>query len=339
MDGIFDNHDYGLDPWGIHGKGAPTVLEEDQRAEVQQRCGNEIIYLQDSSCTLAGITFYGSPWNDCTQMAFGMHRADTDAKWRAIPNSTDVLVTHMPPRGVLDLAWDKSAPKGKCGLCGKTHPYYAHWGDNSLLHAVHERSIPLHCFGHVHDAAGVMQQKETTFSNASMDMRHTPNVIRISVSASRPTTIALPKYHPSAHVVHKSDKPPAPVSCHVVNAASGWVLSARQGSGMACCACAKSKGDAAQQWRFTGTTLSSCGATDKGQRLVLDVDAQSPTNVIGWVSRGTVNQQWVYDEKTRQLVNKLHNHVLGADHERVYMAPANASDKRQQWTIEPAADF
>ena len=84
-----------------------------------------------------------------------------------IPNHTDVLITHTPPFGILDLP--RSGRNVGC-------PY--------LRSIVSEIAPRLHCFGHVHASAGRSVQEKTTFVNASVIdsnyfVCHTPIVIDI----------------------------------------------------------------------------------------------------------------------------------------------------------------
>ena len=63
-----------------------------------------ITYLDDSGATIAGLKFWGSPvqwrFND---WAFNRERgADLQRHWDMIPADTEVLVTHAPPKGILD---------------------------------------------------------------------------------------------------------------------------------------------------------------------------------------------------------------------------------------------
>jgi len=57
-------------------------------------------------------------------------------KWRNIPEGIDILVTHMPPLSVLDLAWARHRRAGVCRICGNEHEQYRHWGCPNLLETV-----------------------------------------------------------------------------------------------------------------------------------------------------------------------------------------------------------
>jgi Icc-related predicted phosphoesterase len=67
----------------------------------------EAIYLMDSSATIAGIKFYGAPWTPrFGPWAFMLPRDGQELtdKWAMIPTDADVVITHGPPHGVMDMA-------------------------------------------------------------------------------------------------------------------------------------------------------------------------------------------------------------------------------------------
>uniref|UniRef100_A0AC34QEX5 Calcineurin-like phosphoesterase domain-containing protein n=1 Tax=Panagrolaimus sp. JU765 TaxID=591449 RepID=A0AC34QEX5_9BILA len=70
--------------------------------------------------------------------------------WKKIPDDVDVLLTHTPPLGHLDL------------FCGER------WGCADLLEAVEKRVKPkYHVFGHVHENPGCTTNGTTVFVNAA----------------------------------------------------------------------------------------------------------------------------------------------------------------------------
>lgn len=81
------------------------AFSELSRGEIQRRLSN-CVYLQDSSVVLEGLVFYGSPWTNSVRMGFSMSSKRLDDVWARIPEDTDVLLTHMPPFQVLDLAYE-----------------------------------------------------------------------------------------------------------------------------------------------------------------------------------------------------------------------------------------
>lgn len=63
-------------------------------------------YLQDSSVKVDGLLVYGTPW---TFSRLSPATAFTDTQptlkpkhWKRIPDNTDILVTHSPPKNILD---------------------------------------------------------------------------------------------------------------------------------------------------------------------------------------------------------------------------------------------
>lgn len=99
----------------------------------------EVIYLQDSGIELEGIKFYGTPWVPWFhQWAFMKFEDELKAHWDAIPEDTDVLITHCPPYDILDM---ESEPR-RCGSL-------------TLADRVKQlKNLKHHVFGHIHEAYG-----------------------------------------------------------------------------------------------------------------------------------------------------------------------------------------
>jgi predicted phosphohydrolase len=113
-----------------------------------------ITYLQDEQVEIAGIRFYGSPWQpEFNQWAFNLPRRGhaIRAVWARVPQGTDVLITHGPPHGILDQ------------VRGGTH-----LGCEALAERVAAVKPRIHVFGHIHDGFGVVQSTSTLFINASL---------------------------------------------------------------------------------------------------------------------------------------------------------------------------
>lgn len=127
------------------------AFEDD--AEAARSCITAATYLQDEGTTIGGVRFWGSPWQPWFfDWAFNLKTpAELAAVWARIPDNTDVLITHGPPRGILD-----TTSTGK------------HAGCAELLREVEERVRPkVHAFGHIHEAHGVVERGGTAFVNAS----------------------------------------------------------------------------------------------------------------------------------------------------------------------------
>ena len=100
--------------------------------------------------------------------------AQIESHWNLIPESTDVLITHGPPFGILDEVIRRDG-----GL--------EHVGCHSLLSRVRSIAPSYHLFGHIHEGRGRVEENGISFCNVStMDERyrilHSPVVIDISES-------------------------------------------------------------------------------------------------------------------------------------------------------------
>lgn len=106
-------------------------------------------------------------------MAFSASRDRLKMKWKKIPRDTDILISHLPPYGVMDLAWvgERRAKKDPCALCHRVHTAHNHWGCENLLSTVLKEVRPkVHLFGHVHDAPGHQVIDGVTFINAACEV-------------------------------------------------------------------------------------------------------------------------------------------------------------------------
>ena len=126
------------------------------------------IYLQDQRHTHDGVVFYGAPWTPFLS-THAFYASDTDLydRWSRIPEDTDVLVTHTPPFSILD-----QSSRGM--VLGCKH----------LANAIERVTPTIHCFGHVHAGAGLLDTGTTVFVNASsvnsdLDLIQEPVVVEI----------------------------------------------------------------------------------------------------------------------------------------------------------------
>jgi len=123
------------------------------RAALLEACGDSVTYLEDEAVVVQGVRVYGSPWQpEFSNWAFGLPRGPALAhKWAAIPDDTDVLLTHGPPLG----RGDRCSGGNRAGCA-------------DLLGAVQGRVRPQFCvFGHIHEGYGVTFDGVTHFVNAA----------------------------------------------------------------------------------------------------------------------------------------------------------------------------
>lgn len=110
--------------------------------------------LNDSGFEFDGVKIWGSPITPWFHdFAFNRHRGmRIRPHWDMIPDDTNILVTHGPPMGILDLT---------------SRGIYA--GCQDLLERIKQlKQLKLHLFGHIHEAHGIVTDEGMTYSNASM---------------------------------------------------------------------------------------------------------------------------------------------------------------------------
>ena len=128
-------------------------FEKAKAKEIAQLIPDEVIYLKDSGIEINGIHIWGSPVTPWYfNWAFNMHRgAPLKKHWEQIPANTDILITHGPPAGYLDMVINEQ-----------------HVGCKDLLNRVLEIKPKVHVFGHIHEAYGDIKRKGIHFINASV---------------------------------------------------------------------------------------------------------------------------------------------------------------------------
>ena len=123
----------------------------------------DIIYLENESIEIEGLKIWGSPITPTFgEWSFMKARDKTHFVWDTIPDDTDILVVHGPPKGVRDLTYNR---ENKLEMCG----------DKALATAVMRVKPKLVLFGHIHNFKDIENQgvstyhrlPKTTFSNAS----------------------------------------------------------------------------------------------------------------------------------------------------------------------------
>jgi len=127
-----------------------------QAPELAREALSNATYLQDSGSEIDGIRFWGSPWTPTfMDWAFMLERGEPlHEKWQQIPRTTDVLITHGPPRGIGDLV----AMGFRCQNVGCVN----------LLDRIQELSLKAHIFGHIHEGYGEYSVGNTRLINASI---------------------------------------------------------------------------------------------------------------------------------------------------------------------------
>lgn len=167
------NHDFFLyhmwkQMWSQGGVSPQEYIEHATEAD-NVRC------VIDAGVTIDSVNFYLSPWQPWFyDFAFNAQRGpDIKQYWDKIPTGVDVLVTHGPPKNILD--W-----------VGRDRV-----GCQDLADAVKRTQPRAHIFGHIHSPGGmsvkgvsVNECKGTTFYNAALvddtyQLAHEPHIINL----------------------------------------------------------------------------------------------------------------------------------------------------------------
>lgn len=112
-------------------------------------------YLQDSGTTWEGLRIWGTPWQPWFfDWAFNGYPEKLQKQWALIPNDTDILLVHGPPRGYGDGVPEEDGVR----LCGC--PY--------LLETIKRIGPRLVVFGHIHEGRGEWQLGPTKLANVTL---------------------------------------------------------------------------------------------------------------------------------------------------------------------------
>lgn len=141
-----------------------------------------ITFLNDAEVVVDGVKFWGSPITPWFHnWAFNRYPEDIEPHWLLMPDDVNVLITHGPPRDILD-----GVPEYDRVLIGYDNhyrPQYTkkflserHVGCPKLLERIKElKQLKLHVFGHIHEGYGQIEKDGVKFVNAShMDDDYKP---------------------------------------------------------------------------------------------------------------------------------------------------------------------
>src|SRR5258708_23902017 len=151
---IAGNHDFGLQgPW-------------------DNTLPMNVHYLQDSYIKIQGLKIYGSPWtpNFGNWTFMKDDRIELPKVWAKIPEDTDILITHGPPRDVLDLNQEKER-------CGSRALYNRIAKQKDLL----LENLKVHIFGHIHESYGhIGKCYNVSVLNRRYELVNLPTIIEIN---------------------------------------------------------------------------------------------------------------------------------------------------------------
>lgn len=122
-----------------------------------------IIYLENEDIVIEGIKIWGSPVTPAFGLGWAWNRSREKINkiWEHIPDDVDILVTHGPPKGILDLTYDLNNELKLCGC-------------SALDKRIEKIKPKMVLFGHIHDHpkglknAGILHRNGITYSNGSV---------------------------------------------------------------------------------------------------------------------------------------------------------------------------
>lgn len=113
-----------------------------------------IIYLENSSTEVLGFNIFGTPVTPSygEGWAFNKKRDKMHEIWDKVPEDTDIIISHGPPKGILDLSLDRDNRLEQCG-------------DLSFRKCTDRIKPKLVCFGHIHNHKGCLNSGYTKLSD------------------------------------------------------------------------------------------------------------------------------------------------------------------------------
>jgi len=122
-----------------------------------------IHYLFNDSIEIEGYKIWGSPYTPTfCDWAFMKARNKINRIWETIPNDTDIIISHGPPKGILDLTINYENNLEQCGC-------------SALRKRVLSIEPKLVMFGHIHNCQDIinagtlkLSKYKTIFSNGTI---------------------------------------------------------------------------------------------------------------------------------------------------------------------------
>lgn len=133
---------------------------ETETAMYRGDCANlGITLLIDQAIVIDGVKIYGSPYTPTFSNWYFMRDRGEALKqhWDAIPDDTQVLITHGPAYQIKDWVKNRSSPEGENVGCVDLRARIEQLVD-----------LRLHVFGHIHDQAGTRTIGKYIAANAAL---------------------------------------------------------------------------------------------------------------------------------------------------------------------------
>ena len=113
-----------------------------------------ITYLFNEEITIEGFKIWGSPYTPSfgEGWAYNRRRDKLHDLWNEIPEDVDIIITHGPPKGILDHSY---SPIGSV---------YERCGCQALKSRILKLNAKLVCFGHIHNCEDIINAGIETLS-------------------------------------------------------------------------------------------------------------------------------------------------------------------------------
>ncbi len=143
-----------------------------EKGMLKGKIPNSIMMLNHELGVIGGLRIFGSPYTPTfgTGWAYNRSRTKLHEVWQTIPEGIDILITHGPPQGILDLSQESVST-----------------GCKALRKRVIDLNPKIHLFGHIHEMGGctmTVSECDTKFVNAcvlDLQGRQTNNGIIIEL--------------------------------------------------------------------------------------------------------------------------------------------------------------
>lgn len=150
---------------------------------------NGIIYLENDFVIVEKLKIWGSPITPTfgKGWAWNMDNSKISRVWDLIPEDTDIIVVHGPPKHILDYSYNRDGSINACGCSALRKKIF------NLRKKAHKLRKIVCLFGHIHDCkdisnSAIMKLDRLVFSNGTcvmdgkidLGLVHNGNVIELS---------------------------------------------------------------------------------------------------------------------------------------------------------------
>ncbi len=123
------------------------MFERNSLIPCDEFAASDIAYLRDNGYIYKDLSFYGLPWvPNLASWAFYADEDNLARLYEQVPDSTDVLITHGPPRLYGDVT--------KMRFASDPDDFDGHVGAQACLDAIQRVEPQVTVCGHIHEAAG-----------------------------------------------------------------------------------------------------------------------------------------------------------------------------------------